>query len=163
MSLGIIFANKGVVFGGYLRDLISGDDPHDIDAVVPEANWDKFKQDMADEGFNMITPLSKYEPSIFEKEGELTVEVIIGEDPPDFEWLGPSADPDFDVNLLAYNGTKMYNWMSLDHDPELDVLIIISSIRKKQTLQFRNAEEDRVNKMKNKGYTIIGFKEDPYN
>ena len=47
--LKIIFNCKGCVYGGFLRDSISGDDPIDIDAVIPDKYYRLFTKSRSEE------------------------------------------------------------------------------------------------------------------
>lgn len=54
---------------------------------------------------------------------------------------------------LVYN-----NWMSLNDNPELDLLRIISRIVRRETYQLSSVDNDRIDKMKEKPFNIIGYK-----
>jgi len=156
--LNLIYSLFGIVFAGFLRDTMAGVQPNDIDAVVPIYYSGRVVRSMIELGYTLV---EKQEIGIalrFVKEGELNVEISYSEAVPGLTRIKPSAEPDFDVSLLAYNGREMYNWMPGEPDSELDVLSIIGRIQRRQTIQFAGAEPHRIKKMQDKGYTIIKIK-----
>jgi len=163
--LRLVYQLEGAVYGGYIRDTIAMIPPKDIDVVIPQENWIEFVRGMEELGYTEDDNLETEDASLFRKPGELNVEAIVSEDPPQSKmsgvfYIGPTAEPDFDVNLLAYDGTKLYNWMSLGMNPDLDVLTIITHIIKKEAVKFEEAAPHRVQKMISKGYTITDKKEE---
>jgi hypothetical protein len=148
-----VYTLQGAVYGGYVRDTIAGVQPKDIDVVVPAAHWAQFVNALTFIGYRNIPNPTTSDAVLFVKDGELSIEAISGEDAPGSVLIGPPASPDFDVNLLAYNGRLMYNWGPIGKD--LGVLDIISRISKREALQFREASPERVAKMISKGYRIV--------
>jgi len=147
----ILYRHKGVVYGGYVRDMIAGLPPKDIDVVLPQDTYDAFILELEEIGYVMQGEQDN-QAALFTKDGFLDVEVISCEDSSqDDVFIGPAAAPDFDVNTLAYDGVKLYNWV----DPAgMDLFTIISHIQKREAKSLEPGE-DRIEKIKAKGYTII--------
>lgn len=150
-ALSILYRNKGVVYGGYVRDMIAGVKPRDIDVVLPADKWQGFVQELLEAGYASHGKQDN-DATLFTKEGYLDVEAYACEDNSyDDVFIGPEASPDFDVNTLAYDGVKMYNWV----DPNgMDFFVILKHIQDRQAVRME-PEDDRVEKMIAKGYKII--------
>ena len=147
----ILFNYKGVVFGGYIRDMIANLQPTDIDVVLPSDTFSAFLNVLTAYGYTSYE-MQETGFYLFKKEGHLNVEVGSCQDSSTSGiWIGPEAVPDFDVNLLAYDGIKLYNWVNPDAG---DIFQIISNIHKRQAVAYEPGE-DRVLKMRRKGYTIL--------
>lgn len=147
-----LFLFRGVVYGGFLRDALAGVTPRDIDVVVSQYYVDGFETQMRSE----LGYVSEYNPSnettVWRKAGHMDVESYSVEDHPDEVIIGPESDPDFDVNILVYDGTKLRSWV----DPSMSLFPIIEHIETKTTVQLGDhVSQDRVDKIIRKGYTII--------
>ena len=152
----LVFKWKGVIFGGFLRDIIAEIDPSDIDAVVPLSYKDKFEHDLEKHGYEKEPPSSIYDTTIFRKKNKINIEVIYDENEPGSVVLGPATEPDFDVNILTFDGSNLYNWINM-FDPDLDEKRIVENIQKRKTYQFPDADRHRIDKMKLKGFEIVGL------
>jgi hypothetical protein len=154
-ALTILYRHKGAVYGGYIRDMIAGVFPKDIDVVLPKDTLSAFWKDLERAGY-VSQGLQPNGAILFKKDGFLDVEAVSCDDTcldivNDGVFIGPEGTPDFDVNTLAYDGTKMYNWV----DPGAgDLLTIIMHIQKREA-ETLDPGEDRIEKIKKKGYTII--------
>lgn len=147
----ILYRNKGVVYGGYVRDMIAGVQPRDIDVVLPADKWDTFVEELLDAGY-VSQDRQDNDATLFTKDGFLDVEAYACEDNSyDDVFIGPEASPDFDVNTLAYDGVKMYNWANPNG---MDIFIIIQHIQTRFAVRME-PEDDRVEKILSKGYKII--------
>jgi hypothetical protein len=146
----LIFSNYGTIFGGYLRDVYAKSQINDIDAVIPKIREDSFL-----EGLHQLGYTVKISPNGFvaTKEGEHPVEFYFGEDIPQENFLiGPEAEPDFDVNLLAFNGKELFNWMNLDEGVDT----ILKHIKDKVAYQIHIPMDMlRRRKLVSKGYRIL--------
>lgn len=151
--LSIVFKNHGVVYGGYMRDFYAGLKPSDIDVVISENHSASFAMDMFEAGYT-AKPGKHAEITLFTKEGELDVEMIECEDDPIAYWIGPCADPDYSVNLLAWDGTYLWNW-TFGSEDDLSVKEIIKHIRAKTAFQLETPNPDRQKKMKKKPFEIV--------
>ena len=151
--LNIIFKYKGAVFGGYLRDIISDNEPSDIDVAISEMYAPSFFDEIEDLGYDVRCIDDIFN---FSKEGHREVEVILTEDDPDDTILGPAAYPDFDVNLLVYSRQDGLN----DWTGEIDVNTIIDHILNKTAHQISSDEDlepdtvKRKEKLTRKGFTL---------
>ena len=150
-ALSVIYKNHGVVYGGYVRDQIAGVTPSDIDAVAPKDMYDTICSELVEAGYK-DEGLQENDTRLFTKPGFLPVELTKCDDLANSGvFIGPEAAPDFDVNTLAYDGVKMYNWV----DPAgMDMFGIIRGIRDKKARNLE-AGPDRIEKMEKKGYTIV--------
>ena len=124
-----------VVYGGYLRDTFAKVSPKDIDVVLPTMNFESFDKSMIAMGYIRTDD----ETYVYTKESTTPVEAISEKD-----------DPDFNVNLLTYNGTKMYSWI----DPEEDLRPIFDCIHNSQAISLEPSTK-RKKKILSKGYTIV--------
>lgn len=142
-----IFRNFGVVYGGYLRDYFDGVKPKDIDIVVPDIYKDRFLDEL--KGYTFRDNLENG-TVMAERPGHRDIEISFCEDEPeDNLFIGPCAEPDFDVNLLTYDGKKLYNWV----DPTIDTILIIERIYERRAKKLSN-NVGRMKKMHDKGYRI---------
>lgn len=150
-ALSILYRHKGVVYGGYVRDMIAGVQPRDIDVVLPADMWEGFMKELLEAGY-VCKGYQVNNSTLFTKDGFLDVEAYACEDNSDENvFIGPEACPDFDVNTLAYDGARMYNWV----DPTgMNIFTIIRNIQNREAKRIE-PEDDRVEKMISKGYKII--------
>jgi hypothetical protein len=125
--------------------------PHDIDVVLPKDKWIVFVRELLDAGY-VSHGRQDNDATLFTKDGFLDVEAYACEDNSyDDVYIGPEAAPDFDVNTLAYDGVKMYNWV----DPTgMDIFVIVRHIQDRQAVRIEPGE-DRTEKMISKGYKVI--------
>lgn len=146
-----LFLYRGVVYGGFLRDAIVGTKPKDIDVVLSQYYVDAFNDWMRSRGYTSeFNP--RNETTIWRKPGHLDVESYSVEDHPDTTIIGPVSDPDFDVNLLLYDGTRILSWT----DPNMDLMPIFGHIENRLAVQLGDhVEQHRIDKIISKGYTII--------
>jgi len=153
--LDLIFKCRGAVYGGYLRDIISKTVPKDIDIVVSETYKSEFETGMATLGYEMSYNDAN-ETDVYTKAGALDIEVYYLPDEPDDISMGPVADPDFSVNLLSYVDGRLHVWIG-EGFKDLSLVDVIEDIILKETTQLSpNASEERIQKIQDKGYKIIG-------
>ena len=107
--------------GGYIRDVIAGAVPNDIDLVVQESKFDDLENDLVMLGYRFESEddeshITYVHPTL------LPLDVILHEDIEegrDF-YLGPSPVPDFDINLLTYgydhttDSYNLYNFVDIE-------------------------------------------------
>lgn len=126
-----LFAQRGVVYGGFIRDAVAGVKPKDIDVVLSKDYIDFFDGWMNGAGY--VGKLNEHNVTmVWRKAGRLPVESYSVEDSPDDVMLSPEADPDFDVNTLCYNGERVYSWIN----PDEDLVPIVEHIREKEAEQL---------------------------
>tara|TARA_R110002072_G_scaffold45565_6_gene126990 strand:- start:45074 stop:45817 length:744 start_codon:yes stop_codon:yes gene_type:complete len=146
----ILFKRKGVVYGGFIRDAISGDVSDDIDVLVSDLYVQDFYFDLLADGYTESYD-AKNGTFNFTKEGELRVEVSECEEDPDKEPLLSTAPADFDVNLLGYNGSLFYNVSN----PDYPVHLITKNIDAMETIHISpTVYEERKEKVLKRGYKI---------
>lgn len=140
-----IFECRGAIFGGFLRDSFAGVSPNDIDVAIPMLYFDQFLAGMEELGYYEYVG----ETTIFKKPGELPVEVTFVEDDPDDTRIGPEAEPDFDVNLLALDEDGLWEWTGGEYSVEE----IIEHIKHREAVAIEPSPE-RTAKILSKGYRI---------
>jgi hypothetical protein len=80
---------------------------------------------------------------------------LISEYVPEDTWLGPTCTPDFDVNLLAYNGHELYLWPG-PRETKQTISDVIEAIQTKQAKQLDpDVSMARIHKMQDRGFTTI--------
>lgn len=147
--LELIFRYRGAVAGGYLRDLLAGDEIKDIDAVVWQEELPNLSMQLQELGFAVERTLDRW---IFTRADHKPVELVPVEDNPVDVWIGFETAPDFDVNLLTYTTYQdrgWYSWTSAD----TNIFAIYENIRQKRA-QAIEPDNARMLKMVQKGYTI---------
>ena len=148
--LNIIKEHRGCIFGGYLRDIIAGDTPNDIDCVVYDTEFSQVKEKLVSLGYYI--QCQDQDVVRFNHKSRRSLDVCIDEYLENCI-LGSSADPDAEVNLLTYHNGKLYNWMD---DTIVTIDEIINAIKTKTTFVFQNIAPNRLDKLINKGYKILG-------
>lgn len=130
---------RGLVFGGYLRDIIAGKTPKDLDL------WFKNKKDAqkfiaeiaehSESAFSTRLELQKTNEEgfehlrLFNNEMTLThIDIIIKHD-----WM----KEDIDINMLYLEDGQIKAWRG-------DVMDIIHNIYHKQFVPFENCEPERI-------------------
>ena len=130
----ILVGTQSVVYGGMIRDCVSGDKINDIDVVVPEKYRDLFDSSMKSLEYKGEEN-STNETMIWKKEGCLDVEAYCVEHDPDELQITPVSAPDFNVNTLAYDcaSGKIIAWnLSCGYNEEQkQIEKIMESIKKK--------------------------------
>ncbi len=155
----IIFRNWGVIFGGFLRDLIAGDKPRDIDCVFRNKYWDNFVNEMELAGYSKSI---KGDVCIFTRDGYLEIDAHYLTDDCDCDYFGPVAIPDFDVNTLCYDGKRLYCWCSENQYDICNTDGIVKNIKNKTANYHKDSCDNdefslncRRDKILNRGYTIL--------
>jgi hypothetical protein len=151
--LDIIIRNKGAIYGGYIRDLINGTKPNDIDIIISDLYYDDFVREMIENGYVSSRNYNN-NTIVYKKAGNRDIDVSVVDDNPEETILRPVSIPYFDVNLLEYVNEKLIDWTN----PDNDISSIIKHIKDKETVQLQSDDKvglDRIEKIKKKGYTII--------
>lgn len=162
--LDILFRNNGSIFGGYIRDKISDISPKDMDVVLYSDKYESFINDMKNIGYTchkcksvdifhckISCPAENDAIILTRDENDIIVECIVCEDTSTSGILaGPCCDPDFDVNILIFDGDRIFTWL----DPEIDCEKIYEGIKNKVAVEI-NPSEYRREKILSKGYTTI--------
>ena len=146
----VIIAHQGIVYGGYIRDMIAKVEPTDIDVIIYLKNEVKFEKKMKEMGYT-VALCAEHETSVYTKEGKKPVEVsFVLYDP--ILILVPPIWPDYDVNTLMWNGSKILSWTN----PYLDIGEIKEHIANRGMLPMDDdVPENRLYKMLDKGYEIL--------
>jgi hypothetical protein len=156
-----LWSLKGVVFGGFLRDVIANDEPNDMDVCLLWSKYKDFTDYLTSSGYQNQKHLSIEDQEVWTKADSITLEILLLEDEEAKDCLlGPCCDPDFDVNLLTTDGEKFWPWVGLEEwtldDGDIDIRppAIIRRICQRQTFPLAPAE-DRVKKFNRKGYSWL--------
>lgn len=140
---------RGSLYGGAIRDIISGDKVSDFDVVIPQIYIEKYLDLLVKSGYHC---LSNGDPAYpiwkCTKNGELPIEVYAVEDHPDDTLIGPTSEPDFDVNTLSYVNGKVQSWVCFGED----IAPIVDAIRNKIATPMSKPRPERIIKLANKGY-----------
>ncbi len=147
--LNVVFKNHGAVFGGFLRDFFAKKTPSDIDVAISYLYFHTFDNEIKTLGYTNTHVNQSDQLYTYTNEKQIKIEVIQVEDNPHDTKLGPCPDPDYDVNLLAFNGKDLYNWM----DDTITIASILANIEKKVAIAIL-PQPDRIAKMVAKGYEI---------
>lgn len=151
--IAIIQKYHGAIFGGYLRDLYSGVKAADVDVIMFKQFFESFNKEVIALGYERKETekdMYRYTTTIA---GRIDIEVVVDDNETYGNViLGPSAEPDATVNLLNYFDGNLHNWMGMGMEPQ----DIIRMIQRKETYVFANAEPERVEKIRQKGYKILG-------
>jgi len=147
-----LFKCRGVVYGGFLRDLVAHAQPKDIDVVISVLYASEFDAEMAGMGFTASFN-EENNTTLWSMNGHLPVESYIVEDSPDDTFIGPESAPDYDVNILRYDGKSFRNWMNGSND----VAAVVDHIKQRIAIEFHEDEvrPERRAKIIFKGYAII--------
>lgn len=141
----MVFLNGGCIFGGAVRDFLRGVRPNDIDVSIPSATIDHFYQKLDEARFDETDHDDKF------RKGDVLVHVEeLCSDDPDLK-VDLNVAPDFDVNCLAWDGQKLFDFW----DEQYDITEILSNIQRGVCVQLSpNVPPERVTKMKAKGWTF---------
>lgn len=109
----LIFDHEGVIFGGYLRDTIAfGENakPNDLDFVVYRDQLTKLISRLEDFGYEVV----EEDEDSFKLDANdsqlIPLEILVEDRHPNFT-LGPSVDPDFNINSLCFDGLSISSWV----------------------------------------------------
>lgn len=155
-AIDTIFEFNGVIYGGYIRDIISkwfgilpNNAPVDIDAVF----WDNMERPFIRKMKRYGYSLSNNDNGCFSlnKRGKRPVEFYSIKNLRDGSSLKPEIFPDFIVNTLMFDGKTLRSWNCIVDDSS--VIIAINHIYNKQAGML-DADFLRKEKILNKGYII---------
>jgi hypothetical protein len=162
----IVFACNGFVFGGYVRDMLYGCSPKDIDCYIPpdqhNAFWmallNRFKSftvERVDSYGRLVGDAPFFSHQMFlqrlvvvlfdlRKGMPEHVHVDVVDSP------NPDLVPDFDVNMLKMdrNGIGVMN-------NRVNILTVLANIRSKQAAMFPTCSSYRRRKMENRGWKVL--------
>lgn len=146
VAFDIIISHRGVIYGGYIRDVIAGVPPSDIDCVLFESEVESFIQKFLDLGYLLREDIC-HGTKILSKESARSIEFYSLEDDPCL-YLTPVTEPDFYVNTLMYDGKLVMPWCHEDA-----VNDVIDKIHAREA-GLLSADSRRIAKMLSKGYTV---------
>lgn len=146
--IGSVQQSFGIIYGGFVRDIIAGNIPKDMDIrFANEAHMNNFTALLKTK---YITKIKKC------KRGYATQKLVIKSNGKSIFTIDMHVSneqmeiPDYDVNGLYYNGTQLFafNGNFLDS--------IVSNIKAKCCIEVKKEiPTHREKKMLNKGYTIF--------
>ena len=139
----LLVSCRGYIFGGAIRDFIRGVEPADIDVSVRD--YETFYSGLTALGYvsseTDVTGITMIKGNVIVQVQELNDPDII---------VDINVAPDFDINMLAWDGEAIFNYQN----PTFDVASTLSHIDTMCAEKIYPTEE-RIQKMKNKGYTIL--------
>ncbi|MBA3756064.1 MAG: hypothetical protein H0X02_07515 [Nitrosomonas sp.] len=145
-----IFMHQGVVYGGALRDIVAGQNINDLDIVVSVKYADSLHRYLTNLGYTP-TPKPDNATILWTKIGHLPIESYVVEDDPATTCIGPEADPDFDVNLLRWDGKSVIRWTDCG-----DAASVVDAIRSKRATRIgENVQQHRIDKIVARGYSVV--------
>lgn len=154
--INIIFEFKGIIYGGYLRDIISNwcntshnNIPVDIDAVFWSDMERSFIRKMRRSGYSLSN--SDHGCFVLNKIGARPIEFYSIKNHKDGSCLKPEIFPDFIVNTLMFDGKTLQSWNSVVDDKSIS--LAINHIRDKKA-GILDADHLRKKKILSKGYTL---------
>lgn len=149
-EIAAIIRNRGIIYGGALRDLVSGQQIKDLDVVISIYYSATFYADLMHLGYS---PEVNHKNATIQwtKEDRFPIESYVVEDHPDNTSIGPESDPDFDVNLLRWDSKSVVRWTDNGDVEE----IVTSILQGKAKMLGENVSEDRIAKILARGYTIV--------
>lgn len=174
----IVLRHDGAVFGGYVRDLLCGMEPSDLDVwFQTEAARDAFVMAVArvskisvatregevDESYGVNRGFSKVAVTVWAEPANLTMELVVHADSPIGEyWDSHSQEPktmaDFDVNLLMLNRHGLSkvtrNFSTWESFIDMPLIEIVQRAVKKQMVEI-NTTGNRREKMLAKGFVEV--------
>lgn len=139
----IVFKYGGRICGGYLRDLIAGVKPNDMDVCVPDETVQDFYEEITKFGY-ILPEWTDGDAIIHNKfymDGHIDLDVIEEEHPVIY---------DFDINSLIYDGVELSSWLSLNVSD-----IIEHIVNRKMVKMNDRVNVKRIDHMIQKGYTNI--------
>lgn len=155
----VIFACQGFVFGGYVRDMLSGDVPNDIDCCIPNYAREVFWKDLLNHfGSFTVTKMQDYKNLAKDFYGYNTLNkmslqrIIVRDiqvDIVDHAAFMPNC-PDCDVNMLKLTKTGIELM-----DRSLNLASVLKNIRMHQASFFPTCRPCRAKKMQNKCWNLI--------
>lgn len=165
-----LFLNyKCSIFGGYLRDIISGCIPSDFDVLVQMKHADKLISELTVLGYKFSGDVNDLEPPNIIVGNHSTLREIdlhFCEKLPGESYIYSDLLPDIDINALALGNIKkeiiLYNWHkardpNIQHDLPLiitDNSILIQNIK---DFKMRIINEDDINKKRLDKYIAKGY------
>lgn len=131
---------RGCLFGGAVRDFLRDDLPKDLDVSVRD--YERFYDELESRGYHPVLDQNNSFSN-----GTITIDVT----ELDIDELAVDicVAPDFDVNTLAWDGEKLFNYW----DPDYDITVILAHIQQKHAEKL-SPTETRLNKMVGRGWTI---------
>lgn len=137
----LIYKYHGYLFGGAVRDFLSGVTPNDIDVSISDTVVHEFYSDLE---------MSGYIQSLDNKFVKNEITVDVSELPEDAELsVDINVSPDFDVNCLAWDGHRIFNFWN----PQFDIAETLKHINEKKMVPI-TPSKNRMDKMLSKGWKL---------
>lgn len=156
----VLEAHRTAVFGGYIRDVLSGADPHDVDVVVRRKRLPALRKALTELGYwRTSEDIIDTNHETWRKDSALDIDLIV-DDEAGGTILGPCAAPDADINTLSWtrvNGTyRLCCWCDDWPAGELAEKLRSGS---KDVCAYSSASEERLRKLQSAGYIIVKISE----
>jgi len=126
--INIIFQFKGIIYGGYIRDIVSkwfnilpDNIPVDIDAVF----WDDMEKPFIRRMKRLGYVLSNNNHGCFSlnKLGARSIDFYSVKNYKDGSCLKPEIFPDFMVNTLMFDGKELQSWNSVVDEKSVSIVL----------------------------------------
>ena len=168
--INICLINGCSIFGGYIRDIISGVSPNDIDVLVPTKYFNNLIEELSILGHKFEGDIDDiYEPNIIccKHKSLRELDLHLCEN---LEYLSSWLSPNINCLAICFDKQKsliMYNWyIARDEnfdDPNLIVYrssdIIKNIINREMKIIYedinKDINKDKILKYENKGYKIL--------
>jgi len=156
-----VFGANGHVFGGYVRDMMCGKTPKDVDCFIPANKKDSFWASLLrffPEGFSVVKaeeygscwPYTVPYMTSFQRlivHGEKNIQVdICG---------NPLFMPDFDVNMLKFDGRTISLMKDHDRYYRFSISSVLQHIREHKAMMLSTCNDDRLQKMRDAKWEVI--------
>ena len=147
----LIFDYDGIIYGGYLRDVIAGEEPTDIDVIIYKKDYEEFVYKLERKGYRFDSYIESHNIYTYSKTFSRDIQFHFFEDGDD-GFIDAYQTADCDVNCLAYDGNKLFN----KRHPNASISKILSNIRNKRAIvNVEECDDRRFKKMTSKGYDLI--------
>ena len=108
----LIFDYNGIIYGGYLRDIIAGEEPTDIDVAIYKKYFDEFVYKLERKGYKLIEHIKSHNIYTYSKMFSKNIQIHTLNDHDD-QYIDIYTRADCNVNNLSYDGEKLYNRTSI--------------------------------------------------
>lgn len=148
-----LICKNGYIFGGYVRDLLCGDSPSDIDCVIrSEKQFLCFEQELV----NTFGPFTTIRVGGYEDLDGYDLNLrrlLVGEKSIQVDVIDRQPFLDFDVNSLMLSKNGIF--VSYCHQNSFNS-VVHNIMNKRAKIYSYDVPEHRIEKMKKKGWEIIG-------
>jgi hypothetical protein len=154
-----IFTNNYVsIFGGYIRDMLLDEEPHDIDCMVDNEHFGIVDVALKKIGYRCIP--NEDEEGFYKYEHDTLIQIDLVKSSFSYKdtFLSPETYPDCDVNNLYWfwdfeeQKYRMDMWVGCN---DISYLEIIDRLQRKEKIAYiyPSCTDERLYKIQSKGFT----------